>query len=284
MDEQNGTTIAKVKEMIERSEDIVVLLGIGTVIESGGENIWSSRECYRIEEKYHKSPDEMMSVEYYSARRDKFFEFYKNEIISSCLTPAPLYKNLKRLQQSGKVRKFITQNYFDLEERAGLEDVIELHGNIKYNACPHCGKKFNVEYVRNAKGVPVCDECNSAIRPGILLFGEKILNGLMTEAVNACESADLILVLGTNMYDNMVKFCTGNYEGERLVLITKEEHYTDRYADFVIHDTVTNVLPKVITDDLPKIQPKPKAKEELKPGKEEKEKQEKQDKTVTAKK
>ena len=32
MDEQNGTTIAKVKEMIERSEDIVVLLGIGTVI------------------------------------------------------------------------------------------------------------------------------------------------------------------------------------------------------------------------------------------------------------
>ena len=44
----------------------------------------------------------------------------------------------------------------------------------------------------------------------------------------------------------MVKFCTGNYTGERLVLITKEEHYTDRYADFVIHDKVSDVLPKVI--------------------------------------
>ena len=51
MDEQMGT-IAKVKEMVDKAENIVVLLGIGTVIESGGENIWSSRECYRIEDKY----------------------------------------------------------------------------------------------------------------------------------------------------------------------------------------------------------------------------------------
>jgi len=257
MDEQIGT-IARVKEMVDKAENIVVLLGIGTVIESGGENIWSSRECYRIEDKYNKSPDEMMSVEYYSARRDRFFEFYKNEIIGNILTPAPLYKDLKRLQEQGKVLRFITQNYYGLESASGLEDVIELHGNIKNNACPHCGKQFDVEYVRSAKGVPTCDECRSAIRPGILLFGEKIFNNLMTDAVNACEQADLILVLGTNMYDNMVKFCTGNYAGDRLVLITKEEHYTDRYADYVIHDRVTDVLPKIISTDAP-IRPRKKA-------------------------
>lgn len=67
----------------------------------------------------------------------------------------------------------------------------------------------------------------------------------MTEAVNACEDADLILVLGTNMYDNMVKFCTGTYKGERLVLITKEDHYTDKYADIIIHDQVADVLPQI---------------------------------------
>nr|MCR4641061.1 hypothetical protein [Lachnospiraceae bacterium] len=73
-------TIEKVKQMVYRSSRIVVMVGVGGIIESGGENIWSSRECYRIEDIYHKSPDEMMSVGYYSARRDKFFEFYKNEI------------------------------------------------------------------------------------------------------------------------------------------------------------------------------------------------------------
>ena len=252
MNDQNGT-IAKVKQMVRDANNIVVLLGIGTVIESGGENIWSSRGCYRLEEKYHQSPDEMMSVEYYSARRDKFFEFYKNEIIANILEPASLYDELVILQKQGKVSKFITQNYYNLECKAGLEDVIELHGNIKHNICPHCGKKFDVEYMQKAKGVPTCDECKCAIRPGVLLFGEKILNGPMTEAVNACEKADLILVLGTNMYDNMVRFCTGDYKGERppLVLITKEEHYTDRYADLVIHDKVCDVLPQIISKDLP---------------------------------
>lgn len=74
-------TIQRVKKMVEESSKIVILLGVGTFIESGGENIWSSRECYRLEEKYNKTPDEMISVEFYSTRRAKFFEFYKNEIL-----------------------------------------------------------------------------------------------------------------------------------------------------------------------------------------------------------
>ncbi len=238
--------ISKVKQMIEESSRIVVMLGVGAVIESGGENLWSSRECYRIEGIYHKSPDEMMSVGYYSARRDKFFDFYKREIISVDLKPAGLYDDLKRLQARGKIHKIITQSYYDLHNEAGLRDVVELHGNIRRNHCSQCGKEFSVEYIKEAKGVPLCDECKSAIRPGILLFGETIHNDLMTEAVNACEEADLILVLGTNMYDNMVKFCTEDYKSDRVVLITKEDHFTDRYADVVIHGRVSDILPQVM--------------------------------------
>ncbi len=239
--------ISTVKELIASSSQIVVMLGVGAIIESGGENIWSSRECYRIEELYHKSPDEMMSVGYYSARRDKFFDFYKREIIGRELTPAPLYKYIKKLQEQGKILKIITQSYYALHHIAGLKDVVELHGNVNNNHCSECGKKFTVDYIRASKGVPLCDECKSAIRPGVLLFGETIHNDLMTEAVNACEKADLILVLGTNMYDNMVKFCTEEYKSDRVVLITKEEHFTDRYADYVIHDRVSDALPKVIS-------------------------------------
>ncbi len=245
MSDQNET-IKKVKQMINDSSHIIVMLGIGVVIESGGENIWSSRECYRIEDIYHKSPDEMMSVGYYSARRDKFFDFYKREILGPEMTPASLFYDLKRLQEMGKIKKIITQNYYDLHTEAGLKDVIELHGNVKNNVCPRCGKAFTIDYIKASKGVPLCDECKSAIRPGILLFGEKIANDLMTEAVNACESADLILVLGTNMNDNMVKFCTGNKKGDNLVLITKEDHYTDKFADYVIHGTVCDIMAQLI--------------------------------------
>lgn len=238
--------ISRVKQMVSESSKIVVLLGVGTVIESGGENTWSSRECYRIEDIYHKSPDEMWSVGFYSARRDKFFEFYKNEFLSHDYEPASLYYDIKKLQDAGKIHKIITQNMFGLHYKAGLTNVVELHGNVNVNWCPHCQKKFDIEYMRNSKNVPLCDECGTAIRPGIRLFGESIANTLMTEAVNACEEADLILCLGTNMYDSMVKFCTGPYKGERLVLISKEEHYLDKYADIVIHDKVSNVMPKIV--------------------------------------
>lgn len=243
--ENQDAVIERVKKMVEEAQNIVILVGVGTIIESGGENLWSSRECYRLEEIYHKTPDEMMDVSFYSVRRDKFFEFYKNEIINKDLEPASCYADLKRLQDSGKVRKIITQNTLGLHNKAGLTDVIELHGDVKNNHCPHCGKKFDIEYMRNAKSVPLCDECGTAIRPGILLFGEMIANELMTEAVNACEGADLILALGTNMSDNMVRYCTESYKGNRLVLITKEEHYMDKDADVVIHDTVSSVLPKI---------------------------------------
>lgn len=238
--------VERVRNMIEESSKIVVLLGVGTIIESGGENIWSSRECYRLEEIYHKSPDEMMSVGFYSARRDKFFEFYKKEILNKDLKAASLYSDLKRLQEKGKVKKIITQNTYGLHNQVGLADVIELHGNVHNNWCPHCGKKFDLDYILASKNVPLCDDCKTAIRPGIRLFGENIANNLMTEAVNACEGAEVILALGTNMYDNMVKFCTGNYKGKKLILITKEEHYMDKYADIVIHDKVSNVLPQII--------------------------------------
>ncbi len=125
--------IERVRKMIEESSKIVVLTGIGTVIESGGENIWSSRECYRLEEIYHKTPDEMMNVGFYSARKDKFFEFYKNEIINKEYEPASLYADIKRLEDQGKLKMLITQNYYALAEKAGIKNVILR--SVRASAC-----------------------------------------------------------------------------------------------------------------------------------------------------
>ena len=243
--ENKEEAMAKVKELVNQSNNIVILLGVGTLIESGGENIWSSRECYRIESIYHKSPDEMMAVGFYSARGSKFYDFYKNEIISEDHEPASLYYDIKRLQDSGKVKKIITQNVDGIHYKAGLTDCIELHGSIHNNVCPHCGKNFDLDYIKSAKAVPLCDVCGTSIKPGIRLFGENIANNLMTDAVNACEQADMIIALGTNMSDNMVRFCSADYKGDKFVLISKEEHYMDKYADIVIHDEVSKVLPLI---------------------------------------
>ena len=57
----------------------------------------------------------------------------------------------------------------------------------------------------------------------------------MTEAANACQEADALLVLGTNFYDSMVRFAINHYSGDKLILLSKHEHFRDKSADIIIH-------------------------------------------------
>ena len=65
-----------------------------------------------------------------------------------------------------------------------------------------------------------------------------IRNDVMTEAANACQKADALIVLGTNFYDSMVRFAINHYRGDK--------HFRDKSADIVIHEEVRDVLPKLV--------------------------------------
>ena len=103
-----------------------------------------------------------------------------------------------------------------------------------------------MEYLRDYDGVPSCDACKGPIRPGIRLHGERMRNDLLTKAANACAEADVLLVLGTNLFDDMVQFAVNHYQGDKLILVTKHNHFTDKAADIVIHEHVKEILPKIV--------------------------------------
>ncbi len=238
--------IARVKQMVYNSNNIVCLLGVGVAMECGGVNFLHERESYRIEDKYHYSPEEIFSSGFYSAKKEKFFEFYKKEVLSLNLTIGESLRAIKELDNWGKLKGCVTRNLYGQAERAGISNVIALYGNIHENWCTKCGKHFDVEYLKNSVGVPVCDVCGSSIRPGVRLYGELVRNDVMTRCANVCQYADVLLVLGTNLYDSMVKNALKYYSGNKLVLVTKHEHFTDKKADIVIHDEVNKVLPKIV--------------------------------------
>ena len=56
----------------------------------------------------------------------------------------------------------------------------------------------------------------------------------------------MVLVLGTNLSGSKMRYITGHYDGNKLVVIHKEPHYTDKYADYVILETPKDVLPKLV--------------------------------------
>ena len=238
--------IQEVKKLVKGAKHIVCIMGQEAMTECGGVNLWSPDNFYRIEKQYGKSPEEMLSAGELTARKVYFYNFYKNEVITTLPEPGPTYTAMKKLQEAGILSEIISFNIYGLEYRAGLRNVIELAGNIYDNYCPTCKKKYSLEFFMQEKGVPLCDECKSAIRPNIRLHSEKVQNDLYTQATLACRNADMVLVLGTNLSGSKMQYITGHYDGNKLVVIHKEPHFTDKYADYVILESPKDVLPKLV--------------------------------------
>lgn len=242
----NSEKIEKLKKMIARTDNIVCMLGVGMGMECGLPNRWSNEEAYRVEKEYKCSPEEIYSAVFLSTRTELFYEYYKKECLHLDVKPSEAYDALIKLEKLGKLKASITHNIQSMAAMAGVKNVIELHGSIHDNRCPKCGKQYSAEYMKQAKGVPLCEVCKSPIRPMVKLQGEMIRNDRMTEAANASAQADMIMVLGINLNHPMVKTFTNYYTGNKLILVTKNEHFTDKNADLCIHGEVRNILPLVV--------------------------------------
>ena len=197
--------------------------------------------------KYGYSAEELFSSEIYSTRKELFYRFYRDVILSPLsIPPGSGYTCLKELEEMGIVNCIITRRIFGLPGRAGCKNVIDLHGNVYHNFCPHCGRTYSMEYVRDHGKIPLCETCNTPVRPKVSLFGEMVDNAVITRAANEMEKADVVLVLGTNLKTYLCTQLMGYFEGSNVVVINSEPHFSDRYADIVIHERVDECLEEMI--------------------------------------
>ena len=215
-------------QILRESRYTVVLSGIEMMNESGYPLLRDGEESYDIESRYGYSFEEIFSSSFYSARKELFLK-------AAEIPPGQGFISLKKLQDHGLVNSIITRRIAGLEERAGCTDVINLKGTVFENRCPSCGRSYPMEYMRDAKGVPLCEKCLVAIRPGVCLFGEMIDNGLMTRAAGEVEKADVLIVLGTNLNSPLCGQMIQYYTGSSLILVSEREHYSDQRADIIIH-------------------------------------------------
>ena len=230
------------KKMLLESDYLVILKGIGVSMECGCTSYRRSKYAYEIEEKYGRSPEEIFSAGFYNTRVREFFEFYKNDLISSLGEINDGLKTLKKLEDMGVLKMIITRDIFSLAHRAGCKNVIELHGSVYHNECPHCRRKYPLEYIRDSKGVPRCENCGTTIRPQIVLVGEMVNNALSTKAADEVSKADTLLLLGCDMSSVLAESFLRYFTGKRVILIHNREHYADSKADLVIHGKSMDIL------------------------------------------
>lgn len=238
--------LENLKKILEASTYTTCLSGYGMLLESDFPAIRDGFESYDIEQKYGRSMEEIFSSSFYSTRKEQFFDFYRNEILAKATgEPSAGFYALAKLEACGKVQCTITRRMYGLPGRAGCKNVINLHGSIYENYCERCRREYPMEYIRESKGVPRCESCGGVVRPRVCLYGEMVNNELMSRATQEVARADVLLVLGTNLKTYLCERMLPYFDGSKVVLINKEEHFSDKVADFVINEAVKDVLPKV---------------------------------------
>ena len=237
--------IQYIRKKIQAAKKIVAVLGIEMLVEGGGYDLDTNEETYRVEEEYGVSPEDILSTSFFNAKPERFYRFYKKEILGMHVRSTPAYDALLKLQQQGKLSAVVSQNFHGLPKDISIQNLIEPNGSMYVNHCPRCGKSFSIDYVINAAGIPQCDKCKVAVRPGIRLLGERGDTKLMTEVVNVYKEADVLLILGKNMYNDF--FENEDLEHEQLkVLFSKEIFRCEREVDFTIRDEIQVILPIIV--------------------------------------
>ena len=237
------------RRAIMKSSYLVCLQGHDTSTDRGCFDYRDSNAVYDIEEKYGYSSEEMFHAGFYNTRPEQFFKYYKQEVLGHIGTPGKGALALAELERRGILKCIITREIFSLARRGGCENVVELHGSIFQNICSHCWKEYPMEYIIRAKGVPLCEKCHRPVRPQVCLVGEQVDNARVTRAAEKVEKADVLLLLGCTMNQKLVTTHLKYFDGNKVILINPEEHFSDINADSVIHGKAEDILPRIVYGD-----------------------------------
>lgn len=186
-----------IAERIMDASAVVAFTGAGISAESGistfrdPDGIWMQM-----------SPQELASVDGFMSNPTLVWGWYRERLrITHSVTPNAGHRALVGLQRCIETRSIpglftlITQNVDGLHQRAGSENVLELHGNLNHNHCQECSLPYPEDSASDAP--PRCRSCGGPVRPSVVWFGENLPADVMAEAEERAINCDVFLSIGT---------------------------------------------------------------------------------------
>lgn len=233
--------IQQLKEIIDKSENIVFFGGAGVSTESGIPDFRSETGLYNAQKQYGRSPEEMLSNSFFTHYTETFFDYYKKNLIYTDALPNKAHLALAKLEEMGKLTGVVTQNIDGLHQLAGNKKVFELHGSVLRNVCMRCAAKYSLDDIMEMPGIPRC-ECGGIIKPDVVLYEEMLDDNVVSGAINAIRQADTMIVGGTSLVVYPAAGLIRYFKGKNLILINKSQTSYDSQASLVINDSIGEVL------------------------------------------
>ncbi|OZB60716.1 MAG: NAD-dependent deacetylase [Lysobacterales bacterium 14-68-21] len=143
--------------------------------------------------------------------------------------PNATHHALVALERRGQVELLVTQNVDRLHQRAGSERVVDLHGRLDEVRCMACDWRQDRHAFQQALvarnpdfaaldaadapdgdadleghdfgrfDVPPCPACGGIVKPDVVFFGENVPRERVAAAIEACQAADAVLVVGSSL-------------------------------------------------------------------------------------
>ncbi len=234
-------TIVRAAEVIVSARHMVALTGAGISQESdvptfrGNDGLWRQYDPMELATPEAFKRDPGLVWEWYSWRQG---------LIANC-RPNPAHTTLARWARDGLLKALITQNVDGLHERAGSEDVIEVHGNLWRVRCTECDYRAHLS--APASGVPECPECGALLRPDVVWFGEALDAAVLARVWQELHLADACIVIGTSavVYPAAQFPATVKSQGGAVIEVNVEETPLTPIADVHVRGRAGEVLPAI---------------------------------------
>ena len=238
----------EVKEIIKNSNNIVFFGGAGVSTASGLPDFRSATGLYNKENNSNYSPEYMLSHEFFQNHPDELSTYIRENLMVDGVLPNDCHFALAKLEKMGKLQGIITQNIDGLHQKAGSKNVIELHGTLNDYYCTNCGEKYDFTYANKFTSTPRCEKCDGIVRPDIVLYGEGLNQDYISHAINLISHADVLIIVGTSLAVYPAAGLIDFYNGNKLILINKDDTGKESEADFVLKGDISKIMKELVED------------------------------------
>lgn len=248
-----NTTMEKVSLAILNSKRTVFLTGAGISTESGIPDYRGTNGQFWGE---YDSKDSYISnfVNDIGSRMRCWQACAKLYMVIQDARPNPAHLALAELERMKLLRGIITQNVDGLHQKAGNRSkiVVEIHGTFHSITCLDCGKKYDCKaiYTSIAKGakVPYCDNCQGILKPDTVFPGEDIAPNVALRTIRMVNPLKLFIVTGSSLEVQPAAYLPvkAKEAGAKLAIINLTPTPYDKYADYLIHDSASHTLSKIV--------------------------------------
>ncbi|MBI3824235.1 MAG: NAD-dependent deacylase [Planctomycetes bacterium] len=230
--------------LLRPAKRVAVLTGAGISAESGlatfrgAGGLWEGQRVEDVATPRAFERDPALVWRFYNLRRANL----------ATVAPNPGHLALVALEQRlGPGFTLVTQNVDGLHQAAGSRNVLEIHGGLRRVRCVVC-ERVTDRGIEPLADLPRCEKCDGMLRPDVVWFEEALPEDVWQRAVDAVQTCDCFLVVGTSaiVYPAAGLIDVARMEGADVIEANLQPSAASSRVDVLLLGPSGTMLPELI--------------------------------------